>query len=328
MSKIITGDLRPILHSLPRPLVMTNGVFDILHRGHVAYLHAARACGASLLVAVNSDASARRLDKGSNRPVNRAEDRMAVLAGLESVDAVVKFGYDDASAVMDLVHPDIYVKGGDYADRETPEVKMARKLGVQVQYVPFKAGYSTTEILARAAQPMRRRAAFLDRDGTIIVDRGYVHQISDLEFRAGAIDGLCILRRCGYEIVIVSNQSGIARGKFIEAQWEIFDAYLRRCLNDYGVEVLDSMMCPHHPEGTIPAYTKECSCRKPKPGMLIEAARRHGIQLADSIMIGDRFTDLDAGEAAGVRECFAVTESTSLKDIALRLQAQEQASAQ
>ena len=128
---------------LPRPLVMTNGVFDILHRGHVAYLEAARALGANLVVAINSDDSVRRLGKGDGRPFNTLDDRMAVVAALRCVDLVVPFDEDTPRDLIVAAMPDILVKGSDWshfvAGREEVEAS-----GGRVVLLPLEPGYSTT----------------------------------------------------------------------------------------------------------------------------------------------------------------------------------------
>ena len=111
----IDGDLDAKINTLARPMVFTNGVFDLLHRGHVSYLAQARQLGMSLVVGVNSDASVRMLGKGSDRPINGQEDRMALLAALESVDLVVLFSEQTPVELIRRIRPDIYVKGGDYA---------------------------------------------------------------------------------------------------------------------------------------------------------------------------------------------------------------------
>ncbi len=138
------------LAAFARPLVFTNGVFDILHRGHVTYLAAARSLGAGLLVGLNSDSSVRMLGKGQDRPVNRAEDRATVLAALESVTAVVIFEERTPQTLLELVRPEIYVKGGDYQINQLPEAKQVRQWGGRTVIIPFVAGFSTTEILNRA----------------------------------------------------------------------------------------------------------------------------------------------------------------------------------
>jgi D-glycero-beta-D-manno-heptose 1-phosphate adenylyltransferase len=139
--------------ALPRPLVFTNGVFDILHRGHVTYLAQARALGASLVVAVNSDASARRLGKGEDRPINRLEDRMAVLAALQAVDLVTWFD-DDAPLVLILAcRPDVLVKGGDWKPEAIVGAGEVIAWGGAVHSIPFLFERSTTATLDK----IRRR---------------------------------------------------------------------------------------------------------------------------------------------------------------------------
>lgn len=134
---------------LPKPIVLTNGVFDILHRGHVAYLDKARNHGASLVVAVNTDASVKRLGKGSDRPINSCEDRMAILAALESVSLVVPFDENTALEVVQEVLPDIYVKGGDYDMAAIPEGRVVLAYGGQAIAIDFEHDRSTTRLLSK-----------------------------------------------------------------------------------------------------------------------------------------------------------------------------------
>ncbi len=135
--------------SLPHPVVMTNGVFDILHRGHVTYLAQARNLGASLIVAINSDASVKILGKGDDRPINTEADRAAVLASLESVSLVVVFSDKVPLKAIELGHPDIYVKGGDYRIEDLPEAKLAATWGAQTVTVQFEHERSTTALLKK-----------------------------------------------------------------------------------------------------------------------------------------------------------------------------------
>ena len=135
--------------ALPRPLVFTNGVFDILHRGHVTYLDAARQLGAALVVAVNSDASVRRLGKGGDRPHNPLEDRMAVLAALSAVDLVVPFDDDTPRALVVACRPDVLVKGGDYTEATVVGAPFVRSYGGTVTLVPLLPGTSTTRMVSR-----------------------------------------------------------------------------------------------------------------------------------------------------------------------------------
>lgn len=144
-----------LVAQLPRPLVFTNGVFDILHRGHVTYLAQARALGASLVVALNSDASAKRLGKGADRPVNTLSDRTAVVAALRAVDAVTWFETDTPLELILGLKPDILVKGGDWKPESIVGATEVRGWGGSVYSIPFAHQRSTTDLLTRvrAATP-------------------------------------------------------------------------------------------------------------------------------------------------------------------------------
>jgi rfaE bifunctional protein nucleotidyltransferase chain/domain len=145
-------DLQARVAALPKPVVVTNGVFDILHRGHVTYLAQARALGASLVVAVNTDASVKRLGKGDDRPLNTCDDRMAVLAALESVSLVVPFDEDSALEVVQQAKPEIYAKGGDYDMLAIPEGRAVLAYGGQAVAIDFEHDRSTTKLLTRVRQ--------------------------------------------------------------------------------------------------------------------------------------------------------------------------------
>ncbi|GLU32816.1 D-glycero-beta-D-manno-heptose 1-phosphate adenylyltransferase [Trinickia caryophylli] len=148
--KIVTRDaLAARRASLPAPVVFTNGVFDILHRGHVTYLEQARAMGACLIVGVNSDASVRMLGKGDDRPINRDEDRMALLAALESVDWVVRFEEKTPIGLIEALRPDILVKGGDYDMDALPESALVRSWGGRALAIAFEHERSTTALLKK-----------------------------------------------------------------------------------------------------------------------------------------------------------------------------------
>ena len=143
------ADLPQRLATMPRPLVFTNGVFDVLHRGHVVYLAQARALGASLVVALNTDASARRLGKGPDRPLNNEMDRACVIAALASSSLVTWFDEDTPVELIALVRPDILVKGGDYDMARLPETALVQSWGGRALALPFVAGYSTTALVQK-----------------------------------------------------------------------------------------------------------------------------------------------------------------------------------
>jgi D-glycero-beta-D-manno-heptose 1-phosphate adenylyltransferase len=151
MNELIVGAGESLerLQGLPRPLVFTNGVFDILHRGHVSYLELARAHGACLVVGLNTDTSARRLGKGGDRPLNAAGDRAFVLAGLRSVDAVALFDDDTPVELIARLRPNVYVKGGDYDIEQLAETALVRSWGGQAHAINFVDGYSTSALVKR-----------------------------------------------------------------------------------------------------------------------------------------------------------------------------------
>jgi rfaE bifunctional protein nucleotidyltransferase chain/domain len=134
---------------LPQPVVFTNGVFDVLHRGHVTYLEQARALGASLVVALNTDASARRLGKGPDRPLNAEQDRAVVMAALASVDLVTWFDEDTPLQLIGQLRPALLVKGGDYDMARLEETRVVESYGGRALAIPFVDGYSTTRLVQK-----------------------------------------------------------------------------------------------------------------------------------------------------------------------------------
>jgi D-glycero-beta-D-manno-heptose 1-phosphate adenylyltransferase len=137
---------------LPQPVVFTNGVFDVLHRGHVVYLAQARALGASLVVALNTDASGRRLGKGPDRPLNNEQDRAIVIAALSCVSLVTWFDEDTPLQLIAELKPAVLVKGGDYDMSKLAEAALVEGYGGKALAIPFVQGYSTTELVRRIRQ--------------------------------------------------------------------------------------------------------------------------------------------------------------------------------
>jgi len=168
-----------------------------------------------------------------------------------------------------------------------------------------------------------RRAVFLDRDGTLNVDTGYVALPSDVRLIPGAAQGAKRLADAGYTLVIASNQSGIARGMMTEAMADAVDARLLDLLREQGVTIEASYRCPHLSGGEVPLYAVECECRKPKPGMLVQAARDLGLDLAASWMVGDGLRDVEAGLAAGTRAVLIGAHDGHAAEGALAYQAKD-----
>lgn len=147
---------------------------------------------------------------------------------------------------------------------------------------------------------MVKKAIFLDRDGTINIDHGYVHKIDDFHFIEGSIEALEELKNMGYLLVLVTNQSGIARGYFSEDEFLQLTEWMDWSLADRNVDLDGIYYCPHHPEG-LGEYRQDCDCRKPKPGMLLQAIEELNIDPAQSFMVGDKVEDLKAAVSANVK---------------------------
>jgi D-glycero-D-manno-heptose 1,7-bisphosphate phosphatase len=156
-----------------------------------------------------------------------------------------------------------------------------------------------------------QRVAFLDRDGVINVDTDFVYRWEDFQFCHKSIEAMQWLVQKNIGIVIVTNQSGIARGYYSEGQYKELEASLIDALNEVGVPVMAIYHCPHHPDGMISKYANSCDCRKPKPGMLLRAAYELSIDLSQSFLVGDKFSDIQAAHAAGVLETYLVSSTLS-----------------
>ena len=162
------------------------------------------------------------------------------------------------------------------------------------------------------------RAVFLDRDGVIVVDHGYVHRVEDFRFVPGSAQALLRLQAAGWRPVVVTNQSGLARGLYSADDYERFTAHLREQLRAVGVRLDAVLHCPHLPDAAVASYRLACDCRKPAPGMLLRAARELAIDLAGSVIVGDRLSDVQAGRAAGVGHCVLVRSGHPLDPSELR----------
>ena len=144
-----------------------------------------------------------------------------------------------------------------------------------------------------------RRAVFLDRDGTINVDHGYVFRPGEFDLIPGAPEAIRSLREAGYLVIVVTNQAGIARGLYGEQDLQLLHRHLDRELERYGTAIDAYYYCPHHPEKGVEPYRRECSCRKPLPGMIHQAASDLSLDLERSFLVGDKRSDIEAGLAAG-----------------------------
>ena len=164
---------------------------------------------------------------------------------------------------------------------------------------------------------MSRQAAFIDRDGVLNEERAFVHRIEDFAFVPGAIEALRALRTAGYLLVVITNQSGIARGLYSEADYLALTGHMREALQGAGVTLDAVEHCPHLADAPVERYRVDCDCRKPKPGMLTRAIRALDIDAPASFIVGDRLSDVDAGRAAGIGRRFLVRTGHPLSEEAM-----------
>jgi D-glycero-D-manno-heptose 1,7-bisphosphate phosphatase len=164
---------------------------------------------------------------------------------------------------------------------------------------------------------MSRKGAFIDRDGVLNEERAFVHRVEDFVFLPGTVEALRLLKAAGYVLVVITNQSGIARGHYGEADYLELTEHMRARLAAAGAGLDDIEYCPHLPDAPVERYRVDCDCRKPKPGMLKRAIQALDIAPEASFLVGDRLSDIDAGRAAGVGRCFLVRTGYSLADEAL-----------
>ena len=148
---------------------------------------------------------------------------------------------------------------------------------------------------------MKNKVVFLDRDGVINIDKGYVYQKKDFIFINGVIEALQYLQSLNYELIVVTNQSGIARGFFEEKDFKSLSKYMLETLESSNILIKDIFFCPHLPNAVIKKYDKTCSCRKPKSGMIEDAIKKYNIDRENSILIGDSQRDIEAGKSAKIK---------------------------
>ena len=280
------------------------GSFDIVHAGHVQYLAEARRLCDRLLVAVNSDASIRSY-KSPLRPVNPEDQRMYVVAGLPSVDALTRLDNDRPRALIERWRPDLYVKGSDYSVDSLRSADAVRAYGGQVEVIRPEYDTSTSRLLERIAQleihaePLSaapqswRGLALLDRDGTLIRNVPFLHDPAQVELLPGVIEGLAALQKANVALAIVSNQQGIGLGYYTVQDFIAVNQALFRLLGAKGIKISRVYFCPH-------SLADHCSCRKPGTAVL-DRARRVKVSADRTFVIGDSAADTQAATAAGCR---------------------------
>lgn len=292
-----------IQRSNGKKIGFTCGAFDILHAGHVEYLTQARTHCDALMVAVNSDSSIRSY-KNELRPINKQEHRLKVVAALEAVDAVTLMDEMRPADLIELLKPDVYIKGGDYTASNLRSKPLVESYSGRVVTIPVDSEISTTAILERAAllalhervapeaRTQQPRLIFLDRDGTLIRDVPFLHDPSRVELMPGVLDGLKALQEAGFTLVVVTNQQGIGLGYYSQQEFFEVNQALFRQFAPAGIKIARIYFCPH-------SLADECDCRKPGKLLLERAVKYFGTKADLCYMVGDSISDCQAAESAG-----------------------------
>jgi rfaE bifunctional protein nucleotidyltransferase chain/domain len=295
--------------SMGRRIGFTCGTFDLMHAGHVQYLHEAGKLCDRLLVAVNSDESVRRY-KDPLRPINPADERMYVVAGLADVDVVTALEEDRPLSLLLRWKPECYIKGGDYSASSLRSAPAVEEYGGSVHVIPH--GFPTSssamieriEAVSKHAAPQSvlpvesRGLVLLDRDGTLIRDVPFLHDPAQVELLPGVGPGLARLQDAGFTLAIVTNQQGIGLGYYSEQDFIAVNQQIFRALSPFKISIARIYYCPH-------SAADQCECRKPGPAMLHRALRDFKTPPERTFLIGDHEVDMQAGTAAGVRTVFA-----------------------
>ncbi|HTH48642.1 MAG TPA: HAD-IIIA family hydrolase [Candidatus Limnocylindria bacterium] len=286
-----------------RRIGFTCGSFDLLHAGHVQYLGAAHALCDRLLVAVNSDASVSRY-KNPLRPIVPERERMYVVAGLAAVDAVTLMEEDRPLSLLLRWKPDVYIKGGDYAEDSLRSADAVKEYGGKVAVVKSDFETSSSKLMERigvlgahavpdsALSQGVQGLVLLDRDGTLIRNVPFLHDPAKVEILQGVIDGLLKLQAAGLRLTIISNQQGIGLGYYTVQDFIAVNQRLLRELGARGVRISKIYFCPH-------SLAEQCSCRKPATGMIVRAMRDFGVTPERTFVAGDSDEDMQAGADAG-----------------------------
>ena len=280
----------------------TSGVFDLLHLGHLDYLQKAKEHCDRLVVAINSDASVRQ-NKGPSRPMVPENERAGLIAGLKPVDGAFIFNDLNNNQNIEALRPDVYIKAGDYDISRLSSAPLVHSYGGRVELIPVVNDTSSTGLIERiearsarcspAPKAIPRSAIFLDRDGVINQDVGYLHRPEQFELAQGAMEGLSLLAKCNVSVIIVTNQAGIGLGYFQHEDFFHVNRAMFKACAPSGIRFDRIFYCPH-------GLDEECQCRKPSPGMLERAFEELPLLRESSWMIGDRVSDMKAAQAAGI----------------------------
>jgi ADP-L-glycero-D-manno-heptose 6-epimerase len=320
-------ELVPVLQKLKKEgkkIGVTNGVFDILHSGHVMYLENARKLCDVLVVSVNTDESVKKY-KGDERPIIGEQDRARLVASLESVDYVTFHNERRMRETLESLKPDFYIKGGDYSVEKMTSRDVVEAYGGKAVVLPMVEGISTTEMINKIMKVYGKesetkgeadevtkatelnieklkvsQAVFLDRDGVINKEVEYLHEPDKFEFLPNALDGLKSMQDMGYKLIIVTTQAGIGLGYFTKEDFYKVNRRMFKGLSEKGIIIDKIYFCPH-------SLSEDCNCRKPKTGLFERGKEELNLDMNRSFMIGDKTDDIQAGKNAGLKTILVKT---------------------
>ena len=315
------SDICDTLHGKGKTVGFTSGAFDLLHAGHADYLEKAKEICDVLIVGVNSDRSVKKY-KGPDRPIIKEEQRLKLVAALESVDYVFLFDERRNSQNIELLKPEYYIKAGDYSPATVTSKETVESYGGEVKIIPIQESISTTKIIEEAGQlsgesdtcivekegtvHIKRQllksspAIFLDRDGTVNEEILYLHDPEKFKLLPNAIEGIKKFSDMGYRIVIVSNQPGIGMGYFSEEDFYKVNREMLTQFSRANILVDKIYFCPH-------SKSEKCSCRKPEQALIDRAREELNIDIKNSFFIGDKTSDMETGKRAGMQTILVKT---------------------
>jgi len=321
MSRDELSNLCKKLKAEENKIGFTSGAFDLLHVGHVDYLYKAKQFCDVLIVGINSDQSVKKY-KGDERPINPARERAQIVAALEVVDYVFIFNERRNKINITALRPDFYIKAGDYSPDQLTSKEVVESIGGKVKLIPIAHKISTTDIIKKALQnsgdaqqqiqevdravyivnksQKKSPAVFIDRDGTINEEIGFLHEPEKFALLPGVLEGLKKFQDMGYKIIIITNQGGIGLGYYTKEDFYKVNSVMLKAFSKAGIMVDKIYFCPH-------SLAENCQCRKPALGLIRLAEEQLNIDMSNSVFIGDRTVDIETARRAGCRSILVKT---------------------
>ncbi len=286
-----------------------SGSFDLLHFGHIKSLKEASEQGDCLIVLLNSDFSVKRY-KGPNRPIKGEQERAEILSAFEFVDYIFIFDDITPKSILKKIKPDVFCQSKEWG-KDCLERKVVEAYGGKIYLLKSKVDTSTTDIIQKVLSSQSKtsnKAVFLDRDGTINEDKGYVGRIEDFNFLPGVVKSLKKISDSEYKLIIITNQSGIGRGYFSDKDVKNLHSWLIKKLEEKEINVDGIYYCPHKSD-------EGCNCRKPKIRLLEKAVQDLDIDLRKSWFMGNEKSDIETGKNANTKTILLSDNKDYSKDL-------------